>query len=84
MFIIWMVHVNSIKINIHIVLGDPPQILAIFSNIVPWFIDVPGLKVWKYLIIKIVGVPYFSVNEVLGVYTPPPYQSLDCCKDIYF
>ena len=48
-FIGCMVHVHSIKYPFHFVLGAPPQILAISSNILLWFIDMPGFKIVKFL-----------------------------------
>ena len=57
MFIEWMVHVHTIKFNIHLMLWAPTPILSISINIVLWFLDALVFKVGKYLNIPIVGVP---------------------------
>ena len=77
----WMVHINTIKFTIHIVLGSPPTTLAISSNLVLWFIHAPGFKVDKPPNTTLSGVPYFSVSTGLGYILP---YSLYCCKEISF
>ena len=78
MLVVWMVHVHSIKIPFHIVLGTPIPILAIYGNIIVWIIDSLGLNIVKNLNITLVGVPYFSVGAGMGSVTS---YSLDCCKE---
>ena len=76
-----MVYVNYIKFHFHIVLGAPPPILDISSNIFPWFIDTPGFNIVISLNITIVVVSYFIVGE--GMVSVTLY-SLDFCKDRLF
>ena len=57
-----MVHVHTIKFFVHIVLGTPPPILVISSNLALLFLDVPVFKVGNYLNITIVGFPFFLVS----------------------
>ena len=49
MIVGWMVHVNQFKFTIHLVLGAPPTVLDISSNLVFEFIDAKVLKVGNYL-----------------------------------
>ena len=78
MFIVWMVHVHSIKFTFHIVLGAPTPILYISVNIFLWFIDTPWLNIFKSLNVTIVGFPSFSTGEgMVSVYS----YYLDCYKD---
>ena len=67
----WMIHLHAIKFPFRLVLGSPPPILAIPSNIVLWFIDVPGFKVGLSLNITLLGFPSFSVGTDVGLVTPP-------------
>ena len=76
-----MVYVNYVKFNIHIVIGALPPILAIYSNIVIWFINAPVSKVVKSTNMTSFGVPSFSVSAILGSIYPP---SLDFWKDRRF
>ena len=80
MYIGWMVHVYTIKFHIYIMLGAPPLILSISSNIIPEFLDVSGFNVGNYLDISLVGFPSFSVSVGLVYF----YFSLGCCKDSLF
>ena len=66
MFTYRMVHVHAIKFNFHIVLGAPPPILAISSNIFPLFLDEPGFNIGYYLSINVVGIHFFSVGAGIG------------------
>ena len=77
----WLVHVYYIKFPLRIVLGAPIPILKISSNIIPWFIDSPGLNIVKYLNITIIDVPYFIFGTCLGYVTSP---FLNCCKERSF
>ena len=61
-----MFHAHAIKFPINLMLGAPPPILAISSNTVPWFLDVPGFNVVNFLNITIFGIPHFSVIAGLG------------------
>ena len=78
-FVVWMVHVHSIKFAFHIVLVYPIPILAISGNIILWFLYTPGFKTVYYFNIALVGIPYFSVvvGAGLGSITS---SSLNCCK----
>ena len=68
-----MVHVHAIKFTTHLVLGAPPPILAISSDLLLCFLDVTGLKVVKSLNKNLVGVNFFSVIECLGYVPSPPW-----------
>ena len=76
-----MVHVNSVKFTLHIMLGAPIPILAISDNIILWFIDSPVFKIVKSLNITLVGVPSFIVGTCMGYVTS---SSLKCYKDRSF
>ena len=76
-----MVHVHTIKSTIYIVIGTPPKILDISSNLVFWFLDAPGFDISRSLNITLFGVPFFSVSAVLGSTSS---SFLDCCKDRIF
>ena len=80
MFIVWMCHVHAIKFTIHLVIGSPP-ILAIYSNIVIWFLDAPGLKIRNFLNLNLVRVTSFSVIAGVGSVSS---SSLEFYKDINF
>ena len=56
MIVGWMVHINSIRSPFHLVLGSPIPILAISHGIILWFIESPGFKIVKPLIITLVEV----------------------------
>ena len=73
----WIVHVHYIKFPFHIVLGAPISILEIYSNLILWFLDYPGLNIFKSLNITIVGVPSFIVGKCLGCVIS---SFFNCCK----
>ena len=66
MFVGWVVHVHIIIFPLRLLIGTPPPFLAIVSNILPRFIDVPRFKVVKFLNTTFIGVPFFSVSVGLG------------------
>ena len=66
MLVLWMVHVNSIKLPLYPVLGTPPPILDISGNIFLWFLDTPVFKIVKSLNITLLGVNLFSVGAGMG------------------
>ena len=76
-----MVHVHTIKINIHIVLGTPPLLLVIAS--IPFLLCIyaPGFNVGNPLNITIFEITYFSVSDGMS---SDSYSSLYCFKDTSF
>ena len=66
MLVEWIVHINSIKLPFHILLVSSIPILDISGNLILWFLDSPGFKIYKYLKINLVGFPSFSVVSGLG------------------
>ena len=81
MLVWYMVHLHSIKFPFRIVIGEPPPILVVSSNLFLWFIDASGFKVGYSLNRTLVGVPSLSVGASLCVGS---YSSLYCFKEIFF
>ena len=76
-----MVHVYSIKFPFCIVLGAPPPILIISSDLFLWFIDTSGWNIVKSLNIPLVEVPSYSVGAGMG---PDTSSQFYCYKYISF
>ena len=81
MLVGWMVHINSIKVPFHLVIGSTIPILDISGNLILRFLYSPVFKIVKSLNITLVGVPYFSVDAGMG-YDTSSY--LKCLKDRSF
>ena len=80
-FVGWMFHVTSIKCPFRIMLGAPPQILAVYGNVLLWFIKSLWFHIVKSLNITLVEVPSFFVGVGLGSVASSSYKY---CKDISF
>ena len=77
-FVGYMVHVNSIRFALHLVIGSPIPILDISDHVIHWIIDSIVFNIVKSPNITVVGVYYFSVGTGLGSFTS---SSNNCCKE---
>ena len=68
---------HLIKFPFRIVIGTPPPILSISGNILFWYLDMQWFNIVRFLIITLVGLPYYSVVVGIGYVIS---STLDCCK----